>query len=79
MDLRYWLEAAVTSNEEWSSGFGDFARHPSLQVDDARFAAAFGTFTERLKDNYPFFHPATPGRCSSRRTRPPSSATSPRC
>lgn len=62
MDLRYWLEAAVTSNEEWSSGFGPFAGHPSLQVDDARFAAAFGTFTERLKDNYPFFHPRYAGQ-----------------
>lgn len=62
MDLRYWLEEAVASNEAWSSGFGRLREHPSLKVDDARFAAAFATFSERLKDNYPFFHPRYAGQ-----------------
>ncbi|MFI6449712.1 pyridoxal phosphate-dependent decarboxylase family protein [Kitasatospora sp. NPDC050543] len=62
MDLRHWLQAAVTSNEDWSNGFGDFPRHPSLHVDDQRFAEAFAAFTERLTDNYPFFHPRYAGQ-----------------
>ncbi|MFI0714582.1 pyridoxal phosphate-dependent decarboxylase family protein [Streptomyces inhibens] len=62
MDLRHWLEAAVTSHEDWAGGFGQFSPHPSLRVDDARFAAAFETFAERLKDNYPFFHPRYAGQ-----------------
>lgn len=71
MDLNKWLAAAVASNAEWSKIFGPFDPHPALAVDDSRFAAAFETFTERLKNNYPFFHPATRARCSSRPTRQP--------
>ncbi|MET7760989.1 hypothetical protein ABZS71_02715 [Streptomyces sp. NPDC005393] len=41
---------------EWSEGFGPFPAHPSLDIDDTRFAEAFREFTKRLKDNYPFFH-----------------------
>ncbi|MET7619165.1 aminotransferase class V-fold PLP-dependent enzyme [Streptomyces sp. NPDC005408] len=62
MDLRYWLQEAVTTNEDWTAGFSTYSRHPSLRVDDARFAAAFETFSERLKDNYPFFHPRYAGQ-----------------
>ena len=39
-----------------------FARHPSLEVSDERFAAAFAEFAERLRDNYPFFHPRYAGQ-----------------
>lgn len=62
MDLRYWLDAAVSANEEWARRFGPAPRHPSLEVDDERFAAAFASFTERLEDNYPFFHPRYAGQ-----------------
>ncbi|MFB6931337.1 pyridoxal phosphate-dependent decarboxylase family protein [Streptomyces chartreusis] len=62
MDLRSWLDEAVTSNDDWASGFGFFPRHPSLRVDDARFATAFAAFSERLRDNYPFFHPRYAGQ-----------------
>lgn len=62
MDLNKWLAAAVTSNAEWAKSFGPFQPHPALAVDDTRFAAAFETFTERLKENYPFFHPRYAGQ-----------------
>lgn len=62
MDLTKWLAAAVASNAEWTKAFGPFDPHPALAVDDNRFAAAFETFTERLKDNYPFFHPRYAGQ-----------------
>lgn len=62
MELNQWLAAAVAANAEWAETFGPFDRHPSLAVDDGRFAAAFATFTERLKDNYPFFHPRYAGQ-----------------
>ena len=62
MDLNKWLAAAVASNAEWSKIFGPFDPHPALAVDDSRFAAAFETFTARLKNNYPFFHPRYAGQ-----------------
>jgi glutamate/tyrosine decarboxylase-like PLP-dependent enzyme len=70
MDLRHWLGAAVASNETWSAGFDAVQPHPSLAVDDARFAEAFAEFAERLTDNYPFFHP----RYAGQMLRPPHPA-----
>ncbi|TFE37111.1 aspartate aminotransferase family protein [Streptomyces sp. ICN441] len=62
MDLQHWLGRAATAVQEWADAFGPYQPHPSLSVDDARFSAAFGKFTERLKDNYPFFHPRFAGQ-----------------
>ena len=57
MDLRDWLDRAVSAVREWEDGFGRFGRHPSLEVGEERFAAAFEEFTGRLAANYPYFHP----------------------
>ncbi|MBP2327672.1 glutamate/tyrosine decarboxylase-like PLP-dependent enzyme [Kibdelosporangium banguiense] len=62
MDLQRWLAAALDSNVDWSRSFGQYARHPSLEVTDDRFAGVFAQLTERLKDNYPFFHPRYAGQ-----------------
>ncbi|ANW17614.1 pyridoxal phosphate-dependent decarboxylase family protein [Streptomyces clavuligerus] len=62
MDLQHWLREAARSHQEWAAGYGPYEPHPSLAVDDGRFAEAFGEFTERLKDNYPFFHPRYAGQ-----------------
>ncbi|GLF98882.1 pyridoxal phosphate-dependent decarboxylase family protein [Streptomyces yaizuensis] len=62
MDLQHWLREAARSHEEWAAGFGPYEPHPALAVDDTAFAEAFGEFTERLKDNYPFFHPRYAGQ-----------------
>ena len=48
--------------EEWQAGFGPFEPHASLQVSDEQFASAFSLLTERLRENYPFFHPSYAGQ-----------------
>lgn len=62
MDFRYWLGQALTSNEAWAETFSSFRPHPALEISDGRFEAAFEELTERLKDNYPFFHPSYAGQ-----------------
>jgi len=62
VDLKYWLERAVTAVERWQDTFGAYEPHPSLRVDDAAFGAAFERYAERLSDNYPFFHPRYAGQ-----------------
>jgi glutamate/tyrosine decarboxylase-like PLP-dependent enzyme len=62
MDVRRWLIDGVDAVEKWQAGFGPFERHPSLEVSEERFASAFGELTERLRENYPFFHPSYAGQ-----------------
>ncbi|MGW3668743.1 pyridoxal phosphate-dependent decarboxylase family protein [Streptomyces sp. NPDC005141] len=62
MDLQHWLGRATHAIQDWANTFGPYQPHPSLQVDDDRFAGAFEELTGRLKDNYPFFHPHYAGQ-----------------
>jgi glutamate/tyrosine decarboxylase-like PLP-dependent enzyme len=62
MDLNRWLSAGVDATGGWQDEFGPFEPHPSLAVSDERMAEVFGEFTGRLRDNYPFFHPAYAGQ-----------------
>jgi glutamate/tyrosine decarboxylase-like PLP-dependent enzyme len=62
VDLRQWLEAGVAAVEEWQDGFGAVEPARSAQVSDERLASVFGEFTQRLRDNYPFFHPSYAGQ-----------------
>ena len=62
MDVRRWLIDGVDAVEKWQAGFGPVERHPSLEVSDEQFARAFGELTERLRENYPFFHPSYAGQ-----------------
>jgi glutamate/tyrosine decarboxylase-like PLP-dependent enzyme len=62
MDLQRWLSSGVEAIEAWQNSFCSFDRHSSLQISDEAFAAVFETFTRRLEDNYPFFHPAYAGQ-----------------
>jgi glutamate/tyrosine decarboxylase-like PLP-dependent enzyme len=62
MDLRRWLTGGVDAVEDWQAGFGPYQPDASLWVSDEQFAAAFGEFTERMRGNYPFFHPAYAGQ-----------------
>jgi glutamate/tyrosine decarboxylase-like PLP-dependent enzyme len=62
MDVQRWLNSAVEAVSSWEAAFGPFEPVPSLRVSDEQFAAAFGAFTERLRDNYPFFHPSYAGQ-----------------
>jgi glutamate/tyrosine decarboxylase-like PLP-dependent enzyme len=62
MDLHRWLSAGLDAIGEWQDGFGPVEQHAALRVSDERFAEVFGEFTGRLRDNYPFFHPAYAGQ-----------------
>ena len=62
MDLDRWLGEATGAIREWSDGFGPYQPHPALDVADDAFAPAFAAFAERLRDNYPFFHPRYAGQ-----------------
>jgi glutamate/tyrosine decarboxylase-like PLP-dependent enzyme len=62
MDVRRWLIDGVDAVEKWQAGFGPFERHPSLEISEEQFASAFGELTERLRENYPFFHPSYAGQ-----------------
>jgi glutamate/tyrosine decarboxylase-like PLP-dependent enzyme len=62
MDLHRWLGAGLDAVKQWQEGFGPYEPHASLQVSDEQMAVAFGELTERLRDNYPFFHPAYAGQ-----------------
>jgi glutamate/tyrosine decarboxylase-like PLP-dependent enzyme len=62
MDVRRWLSRGVDAIEDWQATFGPFEPDVSLRVSDEQFAAVFGEFTERLRENYPFFHPSYAGQ-----------------
>jgi glutamate/tyrosine decarboxylase-like PLP-dependent enzyme len=62
VDLQHWLGRAADAIQDWADTFGAYRPHPSLHVDDERFAEAFGELTGRLTDNYPFFHPHYAGQ-----------------
>jgi glutamate/tyrosine decarboxylase-like PLP-dependent enzyme len=62
VDLERWVQEAVAANRRWAAGFGEFSPHPSLEISDERFGAAFAEFTDRLAGNYPFFHPRYAGQ-----------------
>ena len=62
VDLRRWLDAGVAAVQTWQDAFAPFEPDPSVRISDDHFAGAFADFTERLRDNYPFFHPAYAGQ-----------------
>jgi len=62
MDLDRWLAQATGAIREWQDGYGAYDQHPALAVSDEAFAPVFADFTERLRENYPFFHPRYAGQ-----------------
>ncbi len=62
MDTQRWLAAALAAVEDWQASFGPFEPHASTQISDEDFGAAFADFAERLRDNYPYFHPEYAGQ-----------------
>lgn len=57
VDLGVQLQQAVDEMGRWMAVFGPYDRHPSLSVDPQALDAATAELRERLRDNYPFFHP----------------------
>ena len=62
MDLQRWLSRGVAAIEDWQESFAPFERDPSLRVSDEQIASVFEDFTQRLRENYPFFHPSYAGQ-----------------
>jgi glutamate/tyrosine decarboxylase-like PLP-dependent enzyme len=62
VDLQRWLSRGVAAIDDWQESFGPFERDPSLRVSDEQVTAAFENFTQRLRENYPFFHPSYAGQ-----------------
>ena len=49
-------------NAEWRNARAPFSADPSLMVDETTAISALAALEERLKDNYPFFHPRYVGQ-----------------
>src|SRR5215472_5656188 len=62
MDPRSWLDQAFESVERWQAEYPPFEPHESLRITDERFSAAFAEFAERMRGNYPYFHPSYAGQ-----------------
>jgi len=61
-ELAEQLRQTVDKVSEWMAEFGDFAPHPSLDVPLDQLRKATDALHERLRDNYPFFHPRYAGQ-----------------
>ena len=62
MDLQRWLSQAADSVRAWQAEYPLFEPHPSLVISDERFDAAFAEFSDRMRGNYPYFHPSYAGQ-----------------
>lgn len=62
VDLQHWLNEAMANHEKWTADYGSFTPHSSLHVDPAVFGSALAELQDRLRDNYPFFHPRYAGQ-----------------
>ena len=61
-ELAGQLRQAVETMGGWMAGYGDFVPHPSLDVPLDQLERATGVLHERLRENYPFFHPRYVGQ-----------------
>jgi glutamate/tyrosine decarboxylase-like PLP-dependent enzyme len=57
-----FLERGLDALAEWQSRWAEFPQAASLQVAPGDIDAALGALAERLRDNYPFHHPAYAGQ-----------------
>ena len=62
MDVARWIDEALAGHERWRGEYPGFEPHPVLDAGDGRMEAAFAELVERLRDNYPFFHPRYAGQ-----------------
>jgi glutamate/tyrosine decarboxylase-like PLP-dependent enzyme len=62
MDLGAYLDAARAFDEGFRARWEPVGPAPASQVDAARLAAAWTRYSERLQDNYPYFHPRYAGQ-----------------
>ena len=51
------LEAGLASLGEWQDSWGSIGDDPTVQLPPERVSGVIGELTDRLQDNYPFYHP----------------------
>jgi glutamate/tyrosine decarboxylase-like PLP-dependent enzyme len=61
-ELGAQLQTAVAEMARWMDEYGGFSPHPSLDIELSELERATGELRERLRDNYPFFHPRYVGQ-----------------
>ena len=52
----------IALEKEWESTWGKFPADETLRIDDTKVEKASEEFAERMKENYPFFHPRYAGQ-----------------
>jgi glutamate/tyrosine decarboxylase-like PLP-dependent enzyme len=62
MDLGAYLDAARAFDEGFRGRWEPVPAAKAAAVGEERLAAAWAEYTERLQDNYPFFHPRYAGQ-----------------
>jgi glutamate/tyrosine decarboxylase-like PLP-dependent enzyme len=62
MNLQQWLSHAADSVRDWQSSYPPFETHPSLEISDEQFTTVFAEFADRMRGNYPYFHPSYAGQ-----------------
>jgi glutamate/tyrosine decarboxylase-like PLP-dependent enzyme len=62
MDLGAYLEAARGFDRSFRGRWEPVAAAAAGEVEAGRLAAAWAEYTERLQDNYPYFHPRYAGQ-----------------
>lgn len=61
-ELLEYLSDAVRGIADWEASWEPFERHPSLAIPHGALQDALARYIERLRGNYPFFHPRYAGQ-----------------
>ncbi len=61
-DLQDYLDQVLEAVRQWEHTWGPYESHPSMEVDPEAFRSALAAYTDRLRGNYPFFHPRYAGQ-----------------
>lgn len=56
------LARAMAGVDDWEASWGAFERHPASAVAAERLEGALTEYLDRLRGNYPFFHPRYAGQ-----------------
>jgi glutamate/tyrosine decarboxylase-like PLP-dependent enzyme len=62
MSLERWLAQALDGVRAWESSFGPYQPHAAMQLPDGAVESALAELVDRLRGNYPFFHPSYAGQ-----------------
>ncbi|MFB6931370.1 pyridoxal phosphate-dependent decarboxylase family protein [Streptomyces chartreusis] len=62
MNLRLWLDQVLDGHQKWTEEAGPYEVHDSLRVADTDVETALHELADRLRDNYPYFHPRYAGQ-----------------